>query len=72
MSNNIPNGETFDDRVFLEKKERIRIVFAQKVGLDKIIDLIKEKYQTEVFKNSDKIIIFVEEEIVEEKNDKLI
>jgi len=70
--NNIPNGETFDDRVFLEKKERIRIVFAQKVGLDKIIDLIKEKYQTEVFKNSDKIIIFVEEEIVEEKNDKLI
>ena len=70
--NNIPNGETFDDRVFLEKKERIRIVFAQKVGLDMIIDLIKEKYQTEVFKNSDKIIIFVEEEIVEEKNDKLI
>ena len=64
--NNIPKGETFEDSVFLEKKEKIRIIFSQKVGLEKIIDLIKEKYQTEVFKNHKKIIIFVEEEDGEE------
>ena len=49
------------DSVFLEKKERIRIVVQQTIGLDKVIDLINEKYQVEVFDKNGTILLFVEE-----------
>lgn len=54
------------DKVFLEKKEKIRLIIQQEIGIEKVIDLIKNKYQTEVFRNNGQIIIFVESNLPED------
>ena len=54
-------NKLISDKAYLEKKERIRIVVAQTIGLDKVIDLINEKYQVEVFDKNGTILLFVEE-----------
>lgn len=59
--------QIISDKVFLEKKERIRIIVQQQIGIEKVIDLIRGKYQAEIFRNNSSIIIFVEEKENEDK-----
>ena len=63
----MPENKLISDKAYLEKKERIRIVVQQTIGLDKVIDLINEKYQVEVFDKNGTILLFVEEKENENK-----
>ena len=60
------------DKIFIEKGEKIRLIIQQEIGLDKILDKIKEEFKAEVFTKNDEIIILIEkreEEIKKELND---
>lgn len=59
-------NKLISDKAFIEQKERIRIIAQQTIGLEKILDLIREKYMVEVFRNNGNIIILVEEKENEE------
>ena len=50
------------DKIFIEKKEKIRLIIQQEVGFGKVLDLLKEKYKVEVFNKNGEMIILVEEE----------
>jgi hypothetical protein len=65
----MPENKLISDKAYLEKKERIRIVVQQTIGLDKVIDLINEKYQVEVFDKNGTILLFVEEKEDEARKD---
>lgn len=46
------------EKVFLEKK--IRFIIEQRIGMCKILDVIKEKYDIKIFNDDKEIVILVE------------
>jgi len=61
----MPENKLISDKAFIEQKEKIRIIAQQRIGIEKILDLIRGKYMVEVFRNNGNIIILVEEKEVE-------
>ena len=55
------------DRIFIERKEKTRLVIEQVIG-DKIFDKLREKYKVVIFEdiNSNERVIFIEEKKIEE------
>lgn len=57
-----------EDKIWIEKKERIRLVISHKVGLSKVINSIRKDYKVTSPWGKKEIIIFVEEKDEEQTN----
>ena len=61
--------ESKNDRVYIEKQERIRLIIEQEVGFSKIISKIREGFEVKELRSDGTIIIFVEQKKdIEEPN----
>lgn len=48
------------DKIFIEKGEKIRFIIQQEIGLNKIIDKIREKYKVKIFRSDHEEIVLIE------------
>lgn len=49
------------EKIFIERGEKLRFIIQQEIGLSKVIDKIREKYKTRIFRSDNEEIILVEE-----------
>ena len=49
------------DRIFIEPKEKIRLLIDQNIGLSKILDLLETRYRVSKFSKNGEEIILIEE-----------
>ena len=49
------------DKIFIEKAQKVRLIIQQGIGLSKVIDKVREEYQVKEFVLDDEEIILIEE-----------
>lgn len=55
-----------NEKIFIEKGERLRFIVQQRIGIWKLFDKLREKYKVKIFKGNGETIVLVEEK--EEEN----
>ena len=50
-----------NDKIYIEKQETIRLIINQRIGLEKVLDKLNEKFKVNRWQGENEIIIFVEE-----------
>lgn len=50
-----------NDIIYIEKKEKIRLIIQQKIGLGRVLDCIRKEFKINEFEKNDEIVLIIEE-----------